>query len=107
MVSLPGTRSRAHGGQAAERGLRAGVRRKCRTVAARIHLTAAFGPAALNDEMASAMLAAEETQMSRLAEMGIAKRLGLIVQRLEAGMAAVNHLNTRRSELKADAYRSA
>lgn len=45
--------------------------------------------------------------MSRLAEMGIAKRLGLIVQRLEAGMAAVNHLNTRRSELKADAYRSA
>jgi hypothetical protein len=29
--------------------------------------------------MASAMLASEETQMSRLAELGIAKRLGLIV----------------------------
>jgi len=83
----------------------------------------------------TAMLASEETEMSRLAEIGIAKRLGLIVltgvvalaglavitllgqqqltrqsaelQRLEAGMAALNHLDTRQSELKVDAYRAA
>ncbi len=73
--------------------------------------------------------------MSRLAELGIAKRLGLIVLtgvlallalaviallgqrdvhqqsetmlRLEAGMAALNHLDTRQSELKVNAYRAA
>jgi methyl-accepting chemotaxis protein len=73
--------------------------------------------------------------MSRLAELGIAKRLGLIVaagvvallalavitlvgqrnleqqaetvRRLEASRAALNHLDTRQSELKVDAYRSA
>ncbi|WP_433298462.1 methyl-accepting chemotaxis protein [Actinoplanes sp. CA-030573] len=73
--------------------------------------------------------------MSRLAELGIAKRLALIVatgavalaalaiitvvsQRqlsrqsatvaaLEAGLAALNHLDTRQSELKVDAYRAA
>jgi methyl-accepting chemotaxis protein len=73
--------------------------------------------------------------MSRLTEMGIAKRLSLIVaagvlgiaglwiiavtgqgkvvdqadlvRRLEAGHAALNHLDTRQSELKVDAYRSA
>ena len=71
--------------------------------------------------------------MSRLAELGVAKRLGLIVasgvvvliamtvissisqrqlreqadvvQRLESGMAALNHLDTRQSELKVDMYR--
>ncbi len=73
--------------------------------------------------------------MSRLAELGIAKRLamivvvgavmlaglaaitltgqnrlaeqGLTVSRLQAGLAALNHLDTRQSELKVDAYRSA
>ncbi|WP_433371078.1 methyl-accepting chemotaxis protein [Actinoplanes sp. CA-142083] len=73
--------------------------------------------------------------MSRLAELGIAKRLTLIVVTgavalaalaiitvasqkqlskqsatvagLEAGLAALNHLDTRQSELKVDAYRSA
>ncbi len=73
--------------------------------------------------------------MSRLAEMGVAKRLALIVltsaaviggvlavgvlgqqelveraeqlRRLEAGIAALNHLDTRESELKVDAYRAA
>ncbi len=73
--------------------------------------------------------------MSRLAELGIAKRLGVIVltgvlglatlavitlfgqyqlaqqaetmRTLESGMAALNHLDTRQSELKVDAYRSA
>ena len=73
--------------------------------------------------------------MSRLAELGIAKRLGLIVlggviallalsvitlvgqrslvregdneRRLEAARAALNHLDTRQSELKVDAYRAA
>jgi methyl-accepting chemotaxis protein len=73
--------------------------------------------------------------MSRLAELGIAKRLGLIVaggvvalvalavitlvgqnslereaeqvRRLEAGLAALHHLDTRQSELKVDAYRAA
>jgi methyl-accepting chemotaxis protein len=73
--------------------------------------------------------------MSRLAELGIAKRLGLIVvagvvallavavitligqqnlarqsnvvRTLESGLAALNHLDTRQSELKVDAYRSA
>src|SRR5919112_2567384 len=80
------------------------------------------------------MLASEETRMSRLAELGIAKRLALIVaagivalaalavisligqrdlkdqaenlRRLEAGHAALTHLDTRQSELKVDAYRS-
>src|SRR5689334_25353256 len=84
---------------------------------------------------APAMVAFKETYMSRLAELGIAKRLSLIVlsgvialaalaaitflgqrelvdqadnvQRLESGMAALNHLDTRQSELKVDAYRSA
>jgi methyl-accepting chemotaxis protein len=73
--------------------------------------------------------------MSRLAEMGVARRLALIVltaalaiggvvvvgvlgqadlaeraetlRRLEAGIAALNHLDTRESELKSDAYRAA
>ncbi|WP_203772275.1 HAMP domain-containing protein, partial [Paractinoplanes deccanensis] len=73
--------------------------------------------------------------MSRLAQLGIAKRLALIVvvgavmlaalasisligqnkladqaalvSRLQAGQAALNHLDTRQSELKVDAYRSA
>jgi methyl-accepting chemotaxis protein len=73
--------------------------------------------------------------MSRLAEMGVAKRLALIVltaalaiggvlivgvlgqndltnradtlRRLESGVAALNHLDTRESELKSDAYRAA
>jgi methyl-accepting chemotaxis protein len=73
--------------------------------------------------------------MSRLAELGIAKRLTLIVgtgavalaamasialsgqgrladqgwavSHLQSGLAALNHLNTRQSELKVDAYRSA
>jgi methyl-accepting chemotaxis protein len=73
--------------------------------------------------------------MSRLAELGIAKRLGLMVlggvialvavaiialtgqrtldrqadtvRRLEVGLAAINHLDTRQSELKVDAYRAA
>jgi methyl-accepting chemotaxis protein len=73
--------------------------------------------------------------MSRLAHLGIAKRLGLIVavgavmlgalaaislsgqnrlsaqgnnvSRLQACQAAMNHLDTRQSELKVDAYRSA
>jgi methyl-accepting chemotaxis protein len=73
--------------------------------------------------------------MSRLAELGVAKRLALIVvigalalatttlismlgqqsladkadglRVLEAGKAALNHLDTRQSELKVDAYRSA
>ena len=73
--------------------------------------------------------------MSRLAELGIAKRVALIVaagivalaalavisligqrdlenhaenlRRLEAGHAALHHLDTRQSELKVDAYRSA
>ncbi len=73
--------------------------------------------------------------MSRLAELGIARRLGLMVtaavvavvalavisiwgqhalqaqaetvRRLEAGRAALNHLDTRQSELKVDAYRAA
>nr|WP_221378488.1 methyl-accepting chemotaxis protein [Actinoplanes polyasparticus] len=73
--------------------------------------------------------------MSRLAQLGIAKRLGLIVlvgalmlgalaavtlvgqrqlseqadrvSRLQAGQAALNHLDTRQSELKVDAYRAA
>jgi methyl-accepting chemotaxis protein len=73
--------------------------------------------------------------MFRLAELGIAKRLGAIVlaagialagltvisvlgqravagqaedtRKLEAGLAALNHLDTRQSELKVDAYRAA
>jgi methyl-accepting chemotaxis protein len=73
--------------------------------------------------------------MSRLAELGIAKRLGIMVlggvialialaaiamsgqsslerqagnvRRLEAGLAAINHLNSRQGELKVDAYRAA
>jgi methyl-accepting chemotaxis protein len=73
--------------------------------------------------------------MSRLAELGVAKRLSLIVlagvvaliavgligmvgqrqlkdeaensRSLAAGLAALNHLDTRQSELKADAYRAA
>src|SRR5690242_15105680 len=73
--------------------------------------------------------------MSKLAELGIAKRLTLIVatgavalaalaaisltsqnrlndqgwsvSQLQAGLAALNHLNTRQSELKVDAYRAA
>jgi methyl-accepting chemotaxis protein len=73
--------------------------------------------------------------MSRLAQLGIATRLALIVtvsalmliavavitlaghrsmgqrsdavQRLQAGLAALNHLDTRQSELKVDAYRAA
>jgi methyl-accepting chemotaxis protein len=73
--------------------------------------------------------------MSRLWDLGVAKRLALIVvigafalagvavvdffgqrrlnaeaesvRRLEAGKAALNHLDTRQSELKVDAYRSA
>ncbi|MBB4759677.1 methyl-accepting chemotaxis protein [Amorphoplanes digitatis] len=73
--------------------------------------------------------------MSRLMELGIAKRLGVIVavgalgiagmwyiavtgqnkvvdqadtvRRLEAGLGALNHLDTRQSELKVDAYRAA
>ncbi|MGA5303505.1 methyl-accepting chemotaxis protein [Nucisporomicrobium flavum] len=73
--------------------------------------------------------------MSRLTQMGIAKRLALIVaagvvgllvltvvswvsqdrladqadrvRGLEAGLAALNHLDTRQSELKVDAYRAA
>ena len=73
--------------------------------------------------------------MSRLADLGIAKRLALIVltgaailaamatialigqsrlnrqggtvSGLQAGLAALNHLDTRQSELKVDAYRSA
>ncbi|HEU4346946.1 MAG TPA: methyl-accepting chemotaxis protein [Actinoplanes sp.] len=73
--------------------------------------------------------------MSRLAELGVAKRLSLMVlsgivalgglaaisireqqelageadkaQALEAGLAALNHLDTRQSELKVDAYRAA
>ncbi|HET9517404.1 MAG TPA: methyl-accepting chemotaxis protein [Actinoplanes sp.] len=73
--------------------------------------------------------------MSRLAEMGVARRLALIVligalalggvlavgsaleargvaaadrlHRLEAGKGALNHLDTRESELKVDAYRAA
>jgi methyl-accepting chemotaxis protein len=81
------------------------------------------------------MLAFEETHVARLAELGIAKRLTLMVatgavalaavttialigQRnltrqaenlrgLEAGRAALNHLDTRQSELKVDAYRAA
>ena len=81
------------------------------------------------------MLASEETQMSRLAELGVAKRLGLIVtagivaivahgvaagmgedelvrqalevRDLQSAVAAVNHLDTRESELKVDMYRSA
>jgi methyl-accepting chemotaxis protein len=81
------------------------------------------------------MLALEETRMSRLMEIGIAKRLAIIVaagmlgiaglwiiavtgqskvvdqadlvRRLEAGLGALNHLDTRQSELKVDAYRAA
>jgi methyl-accepting chemotaxis protein len=81
------------------------------------------------------MPASEETHVARLAELGIAKRLMLVVltgaaalvavtiialfgQRdlarqgeevrgLEAGLAALNHLDTRQSELKVDAYRAA
>jgi methyl-accepting chemotaxis protein len=73
--------------------------------------------------------------MSRLAELGVAKRLSLIVlagvvaliavgvismvgqrhlndeaehsRSLAAGLAALNHLDTRQSELKVDAYRAA
>ena len=73
--------------------------------------------------------------MSRIAELGVAKRLAMIVvigavgfvaltvigtvgqrglaetaeqvRRLTAGQAALNHLDTRQSELKVDAYRSA
>jgi methyl-accepting chemotaxis protein len=84
---------------------------------------------------ASQMLAAEETHVARFAELGIAKRLTLMVatgvvalaavmtislvgqhrlnaqaenvRRLEAGLAALNHLDTRQSELKVDAYRAA
>jgi methyl-accepting chemotaxis protein len=79
------------------------------------------------------MLASEESYMSRLAELGVAKRLGLIVaagvvalgalavistisqnqlaeqaesvRRLESALAALNHLDTRQSELKVDMYR--
>src|ERR1700755_3286102 len=79
--------------------------------------------------------ATEGTHMSRLGELGIARRLGLMVtaavvalgalavislwgqhalqaqaenlRRLEAGLAALNHLDTRQSELKVDAYRAA
>src|SRR3954451_19985590 len=85
--------------------------------------------------LASAIFATEETRMSRMAEMGIARRLGLMVtaavvalaglaaislwgqhalqaqaatvRRLEVGLAGLNHLDTRQSELKGDAYRSA
>jgi methyl-accepting chemotaxis protein len=81
------------------------------------------------------MFAPEEQQMSRLAELGIAKRLTAIVvaavialaalavisvlgqrdlareaestRSLGAGLAALNHLDTRQSELKVDAYRAA
>jgi methyl-accepting chemotaxis protein len=81
------------------------------------------------------MVASEETWMSRLTEMGIAKRLTLIVlagvlalialavitvqgqsrlvgqadrvRALETCLGALNHLDTRQSELKVDAYRSA
>src|SRR3954470_6062253 len=84
---------------------------------------------------APAMLASKETVMSRLAELGIAKRLGLIVAAgvaaltglavisidgqdvvakdaqkaltMEACLGALNHLDTRQSELKTDAYRAA
>src|SRR3954470_24470096 len=84
---------------------------------------------------ASQMLAVEETHVARLAELGIAKRLTLMVatgavalaavmtislvgqhrlnsqaetvRGLEAGLAALNHLDTRQSELKVDAYRAA
>ncbi len=73
--------------------------------------------------------------MSRLAELGVARRLSLIVlagvvaliavglismvgqrhladqaettRSLEAGLGALNHLDTRQSELKVDAYRAA
>ncbi|GAA2550128.1 hypothetical protein GCM10010435_20070 [Winogradskya consettensis] len=73
--------------------------------------------------------------MSRLMQLGVAKRIGLIVacgvvglavlmagswvtqgqlvsqadlvRNLEVGLAALNHLDTRQSELKVDAYRSA
>ena len=83
----------------------------------------------------SAIVRLKEALVSRLAELGIAKRLSLIVctgavllaalaavglfaqnrlneqaatvSRLEAGLAALNHLDTRQSELKVDAYRSA
>jgi methyl-accepting chemotaxis protein len=79
--------------------------------------------------------ASEESFMSRLAELGIAKRIALMVvaavialaalavismlgqhqlaqqaentRKLEAGLAALNHLDTRQSELKVDAYRAA
>jgi methyl-accepting chemotaxis protein len=85
--------------------------------------------------LASAIFATEETRMSRMAELGIARRLSLMVaaavvalaalavisvwgqhalsaqaetvRRLEAGLAALNHLDTRQSELKVDAYRAA
>src|SRR3982751_3892461 len=78
--------------------------------------------------------ATKETRMFRLAELGIAKRLGLLVlggvialvalaviavtgqhsldrqgdavRRLEVGLAAIKHLDTRPRELKADAYRA-
>src|SRR3712207_2438054 len=81
------------------------------------------------------MLSRKESKVFRFAELGIAKRLGLIVlsgvlalltlavaaqigqrnltaqaenvRNLEAGMAALNHLDTRQSELKVDAYLSA
>jgi methyl-accepting chemotaxis protein len=81
------------------------------------------------------MLALEENDVARLANLGIAKRLALLVfagalalgtvttialvgqrdlarqaeveRRLEAGLAALNHLDTRQSELKVDAYRAA
>src|SRR5690349_15083533 len=81
------------------------------------------------------MLACEETHVARLAELGIAKRLALMVltgalalgavttiavvgqrsltrqaevsRSLASALAALNHLDTRQSELKVDAYRAA